>query len=92
VSRTFVEVGRRRLSLSNLERDLYPPYGFTKAVILEYYRQMARFILPHLKDRALTLKRYPEGLEKDFFSRSGVPPTVRSGWKRPRFLRMTGRG
>ena len=48
------EIAGRRLSLSNLEKDLYPSYGFTKAHILEYYRRISPFILPHLKDRALT--------------------------------------
>jgi bifunctional non-homologous end joining protein LigD len=63
----------KRLSLSNLEKDLYPSYGFTKARVLEYYRRIAPFILPHLKDRALTLKRYPEGVEKDFFFEKRCP-------------------
>jgi bifunctional non-homologous end joining protein LigD len=73
VNRTFVEMDGRRLSLSNLEKDLYPSYRFTKADILEYYRRIAPFILPHLKDRALTLKRYPEGVEKDFFFEKRCP-------------------
>jgi len=79
VSRKVVEVSGRRLSLSNLEKDLYPSYGFTKAHILEYYRRIAKFILPHLKDRALTLKRYPEGVEKDFFFEKRCP-SHRPAW------------
>jgi len=73
VNRTFVEMNGRRLPLSNLEKDLYPSYGFTKAHILGYYRGIAPFILPHLKDRALTFKRYPEGVEKDFFFEKRCP-------------------
>ncbi len=73
MSRTFVEMAGRRLPLSNLEKDLYPSYGFTKARILEYYRGIAPFILPHLKDRAVTLKRFPEGAEKDFFFEKRCP-------------------
>ncbi len=73
MSRTFVDMAGGRLSLSNLEKDLYPSYGFTKAHILEYYRGIATFILPHLKGRALTLKRYPEGVEKDFFFEKRCP-------------------
>jgi bifunctional non-homologous end joining protein LigD len=73
VSRTIVDMAERRLSLSNLEKDLYPSYGFTKAQVLEYYRRIGPFILPHLKDRALTLKRYPEGVEKDFFFEKRCP-------------------
>jgi bifunctional non-homologous end joining protein LigD len=73
VSQKVVEIAGRRLSLSNLEKDLYPSYGFTKAQILEYYRRMASFILPHLQDRALTLKRYPEGVDQDFFFEKRCP-------------------
>jgi bifunctional non-homologous end joining protein LigD len=74
VNRKVVEISGKRLSLSNLEKDLYPSFGFTKAHILEYYRRIAEFILPHLKDRALTLKRYPEGVEKDYFFEKRCPP------------------
>jgi len=73
VSRKVVEIAGRGLSLSNLEKDLYPSYGFTKAHILEYYRRIATFILPHLKDRAVTLKRYPEGVDEDFFFEKRCP-------------------
>jgi bifunctional non-homologous end joining protein LigD len=73
VSRKVVEIDGRRLSLSNLEKDLYPSHGFTKAHVLEYYRRIAEFILPHLKDRALTLKRYPDGVEKAFFFEKRCP-------------------
>lgn len=79
MSRTFVEMAGRRLPLSNLEKDLYPSYGFTKAQILEYYRGIAPFILPHLKDRAVTFKRYPEGVEKDFFFEKRCP-RYRPAW------------
>jgi len=74
VSQHVVEIAGRRLSLSNLEKELYPSHGFTKAHVLEYYRRIAPCILPHLKDRALTLKRYPEGVEKDFFFEKRCPP------------------
>jgi len=73
VNRTFIEMAGRRLPLSNLEKDLYPSYGFTKAQILEYYRGIAPFMLPHLKDRALTFKRYPDGVDKDFFFEKRCP-------------------
>jgi bifunctional non-homologous end joining protein LigD len=79
MSRTFVEMEGRRLSLSNLEKDLFPSFRFTKAHILEYYRRIAPFMLPHLKDRALTLKRYPEGVEKDFFFEKRCP-SHRPAW------------
>jgi len=79
VSRTFVEMAGRRLSLSNLEKDLYPSYGFTKARVLDYYRGTAQYILPHLRDRALTLKRYPGGVAKDFFFEKRCP-SHRPAW------------
>jgi len=73
VNRKITEVAGEKLSLSNLEKDLYPAHGFTKAQILEYYRRMARFILPHLQGRALTLKRYPDGVGKEFFFEKRCP-------------------
>ncbi len=79
MSKKVVEIAGRSLSLSNLEKDLYPSFGFTKAHVLEYYRRIAKFILPHLKDRALTLKRYPEGVEKDFFFEKRCP-SRRPAW------------
>ncbi|HLO27204.1 MAG TPA: non-homologous end-joining DNA ligase, partial [Geobacteraceae bacterium] len=79
MSRKVVEIAGRRLSLSNLDKDLYPSYGFTKAHVLEYYSRIAAFILPHLKDRALTLKRHPEGVEKPFFFEKRCP-LHRPGW------------
>ncbi len=79
MSRTFVEMTGRRIPLSNLEKDLYPSYGFTKATILEYYRTIAPFLLPHLKDRALTLKRFPEGTDKNFFFEKRCP-SHRPAW------------
>lgn len=79
MNRKVVDIAGRRLSLSNLEKDLYPSCGFTKARILEYYRRIAEFILPHLKDRALTMKRYPEGVEKEFFYEKRCP-SHRPAW------------
>jgi len=73
VSRTVVEMEGRRLPLANLEKNLYPSYGFTKAGILNYYRAIAPYILPHLKERALTLKRYPEGVDQEFFFEKRCP-------------------
>ena len=74
MSRQIARVGGEDLTLSNLEKDLYPSYGFTKARVLDYYRRMSRFILPHLQGRALTLKRYPEGVDRPFFFEKRCPP------------------
>lgn len=83
MSKKPVTIAGRSLSLSNLEKDLYPSYGFTKAHILEYYRRIAKYILPHLKDRALTLKRYPEGVDKEFFFEKRCP-SYRPAWVKTR--------
>jgi bifunctional non-homologous end joining protein LigD len=77
--RTVAEVAGRKLALSNLEKDLYPSYGFTKAHVLDYYRRMSRFILPHLQGRALTLKRYPDGVGEEFFFEKRCP-SHRPSW------------
>lgn len=69
-----MEIAGRRLSLANMEKELYPAAGFTKAHILEYYRRMAAAILPHLQGRALTMKRYPDGVNADFFFEKRCPP------------------
>ena len=79
MSKTFVEIEGKRLALSNLEKELYPAYGFTKAHVLDYYKRIAGFILPHLKGRALTLKRYPEGVDGEFFFEKRCP-SHRPAW------------
>ncbi len=79
MNRKVAEVGGEKLTLSNLDKDLYPSYGFTKAHILEYYRRISPFMLPHLRDRALTLKRYPDGVEKDYFFEKRCP-SYRPSW------------
>jgi bifunctional non-homologous end joining protein LigD len=86
VSQKIVEINGKRLQLTNLEKDLYPAYGFTKAHILEYYRKISGFMLPHLKDRALTLKRYPEGVDKEFFFEKRCP-SHRPDWAKTAVLR-----
>jgi bifunctional non-homologous end joining protein LigD len=73
MSGKIAEIEGKRLVLSNLEKDLYPGYGFTKAHVLDYYRRIAPFILPHLKNRALTMKRYPNGVDKESFYEKRCP-------------------
>ncbi|MGD0209660.1 MAG: non-homologous end-joining DNA ligase [Desulfomonilia bacterium] len=73
MSTKVAAVPGRRLSLTNLQKDLYPSYGFTKAHIMDYYRRISPFILPHLKNRALTLKRYPNGVEEEYFYEKRCP-------------------
>jgi len=59
----LVEVDGRELKLTNLDKVLYPEAGFTKGQMLDYYARIAPAIIPHLKDRPLTLRRFPEGVD-----------------------------
>ena len=63
----------RRLALSNLDKVLWPKTGFTKGEMINYYIQIAPVLLPHLKDRPLTMKRYPDGVEGEFFYEKNCP-------------------
>ena len=68
--RQVVTVGGRELSLSNLDKVLYPETGTTKGEVIEYYARIAPAMLPHLAGRALTFHRFPNGVEqKGFFEK-----------------------
>ena len=56
-NRIQVDVGGHALSLSNLDKVMYPAVGFTKGQVIDYYTRIAPYVLPHLRNRALTLKR-----------------------------------
>jgi bifunctional non-homologous end joining protein LigD len=71
--RVEVQVGERRLSLSNLDKVMYPAVGFTKGQVIDYYTRIAPALLPHLRDRPLTMKRYPDGVEGQFFYEKRIP-------------------
>jgi bifunctional non-homologous end joining protein LigD len=77
--RVHVEVDGHRLSVSNLEKVLYPMIGFTKAQIIDYYVRVAPVMLPHIQDRGVTLRRWPNGVtESSFFEKRC--PSHRPGW------------
>lgn len=63
----------RRLPVSNLNKILYPKVGFTKGQVIDYYIRIAPVLLPHLQDRPLTMKRYPNGVEGEFFYEKNCP-------------------
>jgi len=71
--KTELIVEDRTLMVSNLEKVLYPKDGFTKGDLIHYYIQIAGVLLPHLKDRPLTMKRYPDGVEGEFFYEKNCP-------------------
>jgi len=76
-----VEVEGRRIPLRNLDKVFYPAAGFTKGDVVDYYVRIAPVLLPHLRGRPLTLKRYPEGVEGEFFYEKRCP-RYRPAWLR----------
>ena len=68
-----VEVDGRRLTLSNLDKVLYPEAGTTKAEVIEYYARIAPTMVPHLEDRGVTLRRYPNGVGAGSFFEKRCP-------------------
>jgi bifunctional non-homologous end joining protein LigD len=63
----------KKLAVSNLNKVLYPKPGFTKGQVIDYYIRIAPVLLPHLADRPLTMKRYPNGVDKEFFYEKNCP-------------------
>lgn len=68
-----LQIEGHEIPVSNLQKVLYPEAGFTKGDVVQYYRDIAPVLLPHLKDRALTMKRYPDGVGKFFFYEKNCP-------------------
>jgi len=68
-----VDVDGRRISLSNLDKVLYPEAGFTKAEVIDYYHRIAPVMVPHLAGRALTLRRWPNGVDRSGFFEKRCP-------------------
>jgi bifunctional non-homologous end joining protein LigD len=87
-----VEVDGRELKLTNLGKVLYPEAGFTKGEVIDYYAKVAPAILPHLAGRALTLRRFPEGVDRSdaaFFEKRC--PKHRPDWVRTARIAIGGR-
>jgi bifunctional non-homologous end joining protein LigD len=80
--KVVVEVDGQTLQLTNLSKVLYPQAGFTKGAVIDYYSRIAPVLLPHLVDRALTIKRYPNGVDEKFFfeknAARGTPDWIRT--------------
>jgi len=74
-----VVVDGRRLKLSNWDKVLFPQTGFTKGDLIAYYARIAPAVLPHLRDRPLTLKRYPNGVDSEYFYEK-QSPSHRPDW------------
>jgi len=69
----FITVDGHELRISNPNKVLYPESGFTKQQVVDYYRRIAPVLLPHLRQRPLTLKRYPNGVAAAFFYEKQCP-------------------
>jgi bifunctional non-homologous end joining protein LigD len=81
--KTQLEIGGRTIEVSNLDKIFYPKAGFTKGQVIDYYINISPFLLPHLKNRPVTLKRYPDGVEGFFFYEKQSPPS------RPEWVKTT---
>jgi len=68
-----IEVQGKQLKLSNLEKVLYPATGFTKQQVIDYYVRIAPAMIPHMAGRPLTRKRYPNGVDEEFFYEKNAP-------------------
>src|SRR6476469_4214085 len=74
-----IRAGGHEVHVSNPQKVLYPEAGCTKREFVEYYSEVAPYILPHLKGRPLTLKRYPNGVDHPFFYEK-MCPSHRPAW------------
>jgi len=70
---SVIEIEGKQLKLTNLSKVLYPAAGFTKAQVIDYYVRIAPVLLPHLCGRPLTMKRYPEGVDGQYFYEKRCP-------------------
>ncbi|HSE30367.1 MAG TPA: non-homologous end-joining DNA ligase [Pyrinomonadaceae bacterium] len=74
-----VDVGGRIVKLTNLDKPFWPKLGITKRDLLQYYIDIAPFLLPHIRERAMVMKRYPNGAAGDFFFMKRAP-SPRPSW------------
>ncbi len=74
---TEIDVAGRRVSLSNLDKVLWPKLGLSKAWVVEYYTAVAPVLVPHLRGHPLTLHRFPDGVEGVHCMRPGHRPILR---------------
>jgi len=73
VASTVLEIDGKGLTLTNLDKVMYPETGFTKGQVIDYYKEIAHCILPHIKDRPITMKRFPNGIGGEYFYEKAAP-------------------
>lgn len=76
-----IKAGKHALTISNPDKVLYPAGRFTKRQVIDYYRRVSRFLLPHFKNRPITLLRYPDGVFGEYFYEKNAPGFT-PGWVR----------
>jgi len=81
VDHATLTVARREVHLTNLRKPFWPEHGITKGALLQYYSDVASVLLPHIRDRAMVMKRYPHGASGPFFFMKRAP-TPRPAWIR----------
>jgi bifunctional non-homologous end joining protein LigD len=84
--------GRRELSLSNLDKPFWPQEGITKGDLITYYRDVAAVLVPHLRGRPFTMKRYPDGWQGKNFFQKQAPSHMPSWIRRAPFPASTREG
>jgi bifunctional non-homologous end joining protein LigD len=87
---TVIEIEGRSLTLTNQEKVFYPETGFTKSAIIDYYIRVAPVLLPHLRGRPVSLKRYPDGVEGFHFYEKQSPPNRPKWMKTARVSKSEG--
>ena len=85
-----VRIGNKELALSNLDKILFPETGFTKGQVVDFYRRVAPSILPHLRNRPITLKRFPNGVTGEHFYEKNAPSFTPAWIKRFPIRRSSG--
>jgi len=84
--------GRRTLELSNLAKPFWPDEGITKGDLIAFYRELAPVLVPHLRDRPFTMKRYPDGWQGKHFFQKDAPKHMPEWIKRAPFPASTREG
>ena len=83
VTKQSLDVHGTKVEVTNLDKIFYPKAGFTKGDVIDYYVRISSVLLPHLKNRPITLKRYPDGVEGIFFYEKQCPA------HRPKWVKTT---
>ena len=87
-----ITVEGRSIEVTNLDKELYPGGHYTKGEIINFYVRVAPFLLPHIKDRPVTLKRFPNGVSGEFFYEKDAPSFTPKWVQTFQVPRRTGRG